>query len=99
MPDVELGKFDEAGSGETIRQRLRRAVAAVIGNRAGDADHRARRMTAEERTTILVAQRREAGRARAERPALVPAVGHRATPDEQVERRAAAFRTMAGVRV
>ena len=98
MIDVELGTFDQVGFGETIRQRLRRAVAAVVGNRAGDAVHRARRMTAEERATILVDRRREAGRARAQRPALAPAVGHQATTHEHAERRAAAFRAMAGVR-
>jgi hypothetical protein len=88
MIDVASGTFDELGFGETIRQGVRSAVAAVVGNRA-------RHMTAEERATILVAERRQAGHANAQRPALE----HDATTVEHAERRAAAFRIMAGVRV
>ena len=99
MTDADLGRivnaaFDESGFVETIRERLRTAVAAVIGDDAADADVCAGRMAAEQLATILVAQGRDAVRARARRPGEV---GHRSDADD-VERRAAAFRTMAGVR-
>jgi hypothetical protein len=104
MTDVELGKlvntaFDAAGFVETIRERLRTAVAAVIGDGADEADVRASRTATDALATVLVDQGSEARDARAPRAAGGRTMAHRSTASHDVELRATAFRTMAGVRV
>jgi hypothetical protein len=89
MTDADLGKlvhaaFDEAGFVDTIRERLRKAVAAAIGDGA-EAGVRAGHAAGEQLATVLIARGRDARM----RPAGA----------DEVERRATAFRAMAGVRV
>lgn len=102
MTDAELGKLVNAASDETdfvvtIRERLRSAVASAIGDIAEDADVQAGRFAADELAKLLVARRRATSAGVLGR-AGIRAVGHPVGSDEEVERRAAAFRTMAGVR-
>ena len=104
MTDTELGKlvnaaFDEAGFVDAIRERLREAVEAVVGGVSTELDVRAGHAAGEELATLLIAQARDAGRTRAPGRAGVRAVGARALAGDAVERRATAFRTMAGVRL
>jgi len=104
LTDTELGKlvnaaFDEIGFADTIRERLRTAVAVVIGHGAGNAGVRQGLMAADELATTLVGRGQEVHRARASRRSSPRGVkDESATPDD-VEQRAAAFRAMAGVRV
>jgi hypothetical protein len=104
MTDAELGKlvnaaFDEAGFVDVIRERLRKAVEAVVGGVTTEPDVRAGHAAGEELATLLIAQARDAGRPRVRGRAGVRAVGLRGLAAEDVERRATAFRTMAGVRI
>jgi hypothetical protein len=104
MTDTELGKlvnaaFDEAGFVDAIRERLRKAVETVVGGATTEQDVRAGHAAGEELATLLIAQARDAGRARASGRVGVHAVGARALAVDPVERRATAFRTMAGVRL
>ena len=66
MTDAELGKlvnaaFDETGFVVTIRERLRNAVAAVIGDIAAEADVQAGRVAADQLAGVLVARRAASG--------------------------------------
>lgn len=103
MTDAELGKlvnaaFDETGFVMTLRERLRDAVAAVIGDIAADADVEAGRVAADELAGLLLARRRATSGRMLGRGGI-RGVRHSVGSDEEVERRAAAFRTMAGVRI
>jgi hypothetical protein len=98
LGDLVNAAFDDVHFVDTIRERLRTAVAAVIGVDTADADVRAGRMAAEQLATVLVAQRRAAGHERAPH-ADRPRGAHPSTAVEDVELRARAFRAMAGVRV
>lgn len=100
MTDVELGKlvnaaFDETGFVVTIRERLRNAVAAVIGDIAVEADVQAGRVAADELAGVLVATRATSGRPLSR--AGIRAVRASLSSDEEMELRAAAFRMMTGV--
>jgi hypothetical protein len=102
MTDVELGKlvnaaFDGTGFAVTIRERLRAAVAAVIGDIAAEAEVQAGGVAADELAQLLMARRRAISGGPLGRAGIRP-VRRPVGPDEEVERRAAAFRTMAGVR-
>jgi hypothetical protein len=102
MTDTELGKlvnaaFDDVRFVGTIRDRLRTAITGVIADYSTDADVRAGRMAGEDLATLLVSQRPQAGLARAPYAAGARGVGHRTTAVDDAERRARAFRTMAGV--
>jgi hypothetical protein len=104
MTDADLGKlvnaaFDAAGFAETIRERLRSAVADAIGDGEDDADVRASRVATDALAALLVAQGRKVGHARALRAAGRRADEHRSNATHEVELRATAFRAMAGVRV
>jgi hypothetical protein len=104
MTDTELGKlvnaaFDDAGFVDAIRERLRNAVEAVVGGVATEPDVRAGHAAGEELATLLIAQARDTRRTRAPGPTAVRALGDRNPIAEDVERRATAFRAMAGVRV
>jgi hypothetical protein len=102
MTDTELGKlvnaaFDETDFVVTIRGRLRDAVAAVIGDSAAEAEMQAGRVAADELAGVLVARQRKTS-VRALGPSGTRSVPQPA-PSAELERRAAAFRRMAGVRV
>jgi len=104
MTDAQLGKlvnaaFDDAGFVDAIRERLRNAVEAVVGGVTTEPDVRAGHAAGEELATVLIAQARDTRRTRAPGSTAVDAVGNRKPIAEAVERRATAFRTMAGVRV
>jgi hypothetical protein len=100
MTDAELGKlvnaaFDEVGFVDVIRDRLRTAVEAAIGDAATGPGIRAGHAAGEELATVLIAQARDLRRTRARGPAGLRTV----TTAEDAERRATAFRAMAGVRI
>ena len=102
MNDAESGKlvnatFDGAGILETIRERLRHAVASVLEGGAGEVELVCR-MAADELAALLI-EERGVITLPASRPAGIHAVRPRITTGEDVERRATAFRAMAGVRV
>ncbi len=102
MTDAELGKlvhaaFDETGFVVTIRDRLREAVAAVIGDGASEAEMQASRVAADELAEVLVARQRKTSARALGRSGIRPV--RQPAPGGEVERRAAAFRRMAGVRV
>ena len=104
MTDTELGKlvhaaFDEIGFADTIRERLRTAVAVVIADGAGNTGVRQGLMAADELATTLVARRREVHRKESSGRGTPRRVRSEHAIHEDVERRAAAFRAMAGVGV
>jgi hypothetical protein len=101
MTDAELGKlvhaaFEETGFAETIRERLRTAVATVIVDGPGRSGVGAAVMAADDLAMALVARRDEVGRASTSGP-RTSRVRQSATSGDDVERRATAFRLMAGV--
>jgi hypothetical protein len=101
MTDAQLGKlvhaaFEELGFAETIRERLQTAVATVIADGPRSSGVRAAIVAADELATALVARRREVGRESTSGPGG-SRVRQTATSAADVERRANAFRVMAGV--
>jgi hypothetical protein len=94
MTDADLGKLvndaiDEAGFADTFRERVRAAVEGVIMTDATSDERRASRAAGERLGTSLVSHGQDVARARRTEGG----------EPEDSERRAAAFRVMAGVRV
>jgi hypothetical protein len=101
MTDAELGKlvhaaFEEIGFAETIRERLRTAVRTVIADGPGSSAGSAAVVAADDLATALVAWRRDLRRGSTS-GRHGSRVGQSATSAADVERRANAFRVMAGV--
>jgi hypothetical protein len=95
MTDAELGKLvhgaiDAAGFEDTMRDRVREAVEGAVARSATADDVRVSRAAAERLDGALISHGRDVARARGARRAAGAA--------EDSERRAAAFRLMAGVR-
>jgi hypothetical protein len=103
MTDAELEKPINAALGDTrfaatIREQLRDAVAAVIGDGATEVEIQAGRNAADQLARFLVA-RRDVLSAGGQRHPDIRSRPQRLAVDEDAERRAAAFRAMTGVRV